>query len=270
MNWQHFKGYNKGDGNAVYTYINLSTLYGSTVKSNPKIKVYDTDPYYADTDTELENHDLGYIITTDATGQYFSQDISFQSKIQFWGASTIPSTFPVELEAASSKFNVKGTNSWECNFTSFKSYNFDTGDFTVQSNNIKLGKKTEQTPVLTLTQTSAKFEVPCTTIYVDTTSDMRAKRCLTEANYNALDIVKSLKTYTFDYKDNDVHSYGIIAQDIKDVVVNGFSFVDNPDASGENGDYMQVKESKLIYLLLEAVKQQQAEIEELKAQLKNK
>ena len=50
--------------------------------------------------------------------------------------------------------------------------------------------------------------------------------------------------------------------------MNNFSFVGNQKASGQNGDYMNVHESKLIYLLWAAIQEQQKEIESLRAQLK--
>ena len=46
--------------------------------------------------------------------------------------------------------------------------------------------------------------------------------------------------------------------------------VDNLDASGENNDFMQMKESKLVYVLWKAVQELSAEVESLKAQLNNK
>jgi hypothetical protein len=45
--------------------------------------------------------------------------------------------------------------------------------------------------------------------------------------------------------------------------------VDNLDAPGEFGDFMQMKESKLVYVLWKAVQELSAEVEELKAQICN-
>ena len=47
-----------------------------------------------------------------------------------------------------------------------------------------------------------------------------------------------------------------------------FNFINNKEATGINDDYMSIKESKLVYLLIEAVKEQQKEIEDLKTELK--
>ena len=52
-----------------------------------------------------------------------------------------------------------------------------------------------------------------------------------------------------------------------DKTLNGFNFIDNLDATGENDDYMSVHESKLVYILWKAVQELSAEVNELKKQL---
>ena len=80
-------------------------------------------------------------------------------------------------------------------------------------------------------------------------------------------LLNIIYTYTFNYKNNSETSYGIMAQDLVNTKINDFCFIDNVAATGENNDYMKVKESKLVYLLLEGIKAQQKEIELLKIQL---
>lgn len=103
--------------------------------------------------------------------------------------------------------------------------------------------------------------------YFNATSDKRAKINIQPFASNALEIVNKLQTYTYNYKDSNIKSYGVMAQDLLDVDLNGFSFVENKSATGENGDYMAIHESKLVYLLLEAVKEQQQEIKKLQQQV---
>ena len=103
--------------------------------------------------------------------------------------------------------------------------------------------------------------------YFNATSDMRAKENITPFNGDAIKIITSLPTYTFNYKNSNTISYGILAQDLVNTKINDFSFIENANASGENNDYMKVKETKLIYLLIEGMKAQQKEIDDLKAQL---
>ena len=111
--------------------------------------------------------------------------------------------------------------------------------------------------------TSEYVEAP----YFNATSDIRAKTNINPFNTSAIDIVKSLNTYTYTYKDSGLISYGIMAQDVQTLKINDFTFVNNPDASGEHGDYMSIKEDKLVYLLLEAVKEQQKQIDKLEKEI---
>ena len=65
-------------------------------------------------------------------------------------------------------------------------------------------------------------------------------------------------------------SVGLIAQEAAEHDLDGFNMVDNLDAAGENGDFMQMKESKLVYVLWKAVQELTDEVESLKAQLNNR
>lgn len=108
----------------------------------------------------------------------------------------------------------------------------------------------------------------CEAIYFNAKSDKRAKTNIEPLSINALDLIKRVQLYSFKYKDSDLPSIGIIAQDIKDVDIAGFKLVDNEQASGLDMDYMSIHESKLIYILWKAIQEQQKEIEELKSKLK--
>lgn len=106
-------------------------------------------------------------------------------------------------------------------------------------------------------------------LYFNATSDRRAKTHIQYWDTSALDIVTQLPIYEFHYKNNDTPSIGVIAQDAAefDDCFTDFSLVDNANATGENGDYMTIKESKLVYILWKAVQEQQEQIEQLKAEL---
>ena len=105
--------------------------------------------------------------------------------------------------------------------------------------------------------------------YFNATSDERAKYNIQPANFDATSIVNNLPIYTFHYKDSDAPSVGVIAQEAKklDGRIKDFSLVDNPNASGENGDYMTIKESKLVYILWKANQELSARVSELETQL---
>lgn len=103
--------------------------------------------------------------------------------------------------------------------------------------------------------------------YYNTTSDRRAKTNIQEANFAALDIVKNVPVYSFEYKTNPFEStIGIMAQDILQNQ-DKLDLVSNSNASGENDDYMSLKENRLIYVLWKAIQEQQEEIKQLKSQV---
>ena len=77
--------------------------------------------------------------------------------------------------------------------------------------------------------------------------------------------------YEFTYKDSQEPSIGVIAQEVQELdnMFNNFSLVDNPTASGENKDYMSVKEGKMVYILWKAIQEQQTIIDNLKQEIHN-
>lgn len=86
--------------------------------------------------------------------------------------------------------------------------------------------------------------------YFNATSDIRAKENLMEISTSMLDVVRNTQVYTFNYKnDPSARSIGIMAQDLQDLNLDGASLIDNQGATGVNGDYMRVHETKLVYVL---------------------
>lgn len=81
-------------------------------------------------------------------------------------------------------------------------------------------------------------------------------------------MVNQTPVYSFNYKGKTENVPGVIAQDLLKLDL-PVELVNNINASGENGDYMSIKESKLIYILWKAIQEQQAEIEALKKQINN-
>lgn len=118
-----------------------------------------------------------------------------------------------------------------------------------------------------LSSLSAQIQGKCSAGYFITTSDKRAKKNIEEMNFDALSLILKTPVYSFSYKDTETPSIGILAQDVQDVNIKGFDLVDNKEASGYDFDYMHVHEGKLVYILWQAIKQQQAEIEELKKKI---
>lgn len=97
----------------------------------------------------------------------------------------------------------------------------------------------------------------------NSTSDYRLKEDLKE--YNALNIIGNLKTYDFKWKNTDVRDYGMMAHELQEVLpnyVNG-----EKDAVDENGKInpQGVDYSKIVPIMIKAIQELKAEIDELKA-----
>lgn len=110
-----------------------------------------------------------------------------------------------------------------------------------------------------------------TAVSFNATSDKRAKTNIKRIDQEkALDIVNKLPVYSFNYKKDNIPSIGVLAQEaiVYDGAIPNFSLVNNEQATGENGDYQTIKESKLVYILWAAIQEQSRQINQLKSQLK--
>ena len=108
----------------------------------------------------------------------------------------------------------------------------------------------------------------CQAAYFNATSDKRAKENITPATYDALNLIKNLPIYNFNYKSRPEETVtGILAQDLLEVQPEGLDLVSNIDATGENNDYMSIKNDKLMFVLMKAIQEQQEQIETLKAEI---
>lgn len=107
----------------------------------------------------------------------------------------------------------------------------------------------------------------CTAEYFNATSDKRAKENIRLANYSALDLIKKLPVYIYNYKNNTETVTGILAQDLLEAQPEELNLVSNVNATGENNDYMSIKNDKLMFVLLKAIQEQQEQIEQLKSEI---
>ncbi len=93
----------------------------------------------------------------------------------------------------------------------------------------------------------------------NTSSDYRLKQDLKD--YKGLDLVSAIKTYDFAWKVDESRMFGVLAHELQEVIpyaVNG----------EKDGEQMQgVDYSKLVPVLVKAIQEQQAQIEELKAKI---
>ena len=92
----------------------------------------------------------------------------------------------------------------------------------------------------------------------NSTSDATLKTNV-ETLTGSLDAVKSLRGVSFDWLENGGSEIGVIAQEVEDVL---------PDVVNTNEDGIKsVKYGNIVAVLIEAMKEQQAQIDELKSQL---
>ena len=281
LNWQHIKGV-YGDGTKdYYTYVEWSTA------ENAAPILYFSETNY-NTKADITTHAklMGSIILSHINNDYYGVN-SYHNDINI--------IYHNEHDEIQKLFTITpGPN--QLSVTKHKDYGAGEPTIVINTNSQFLGNLSANYSIfgnitnnyLTIDSTKNKItssmpiEVKGSTItvggskitseyveapYFNATSDIRAKTNINPFNTSAIDIVKSLNTYTYTYKDSGLISYGIMAQDVQTLKINGFAFVNNPDASGKNGDYMSIKEDKLVYLLLEAVKEQQKQIDKLEKEI---
>ena len=98
-----------------------------------------------------------------------------------------------------------------------------------------------------------------TCIDVNSTSDVKLKENIHSIK-DPLDKIMKINGVGFRWKDNKDEAIGVIAQDIEEVI---------PEVVKISGDTKTVNYNGLIGVLIEAVKEQQRQIEELKKQINN-
>lgn len=98
-----------------------------------------------------------------------------------------------------------------------------------------------------------------TCIDVNSTSDIKLKENIHSIK-DPLDKIMKINGVGFRWKENKDEAIGVIAQDIEEVI---------PEVVKISGDTKTVNYNGLIGVLIEAVKEQQRQIEELKKQINN-
>lgn len=100
-----------------------------------------------------------------------------------------------------------------------------------------------------------------------TSSDERLKKDIQKID-GALDKVKELSGYTFKFKKNDIASGGVIAQEVEKVFPVAVEDTDSDVLYEKDKVFKTVNYNALHGLLIEAIKEQQAQIDDLKSQIK--
>ena len=296
LHWQHIKGV-YGE-QPFYTYIEFTPKpTGSNLKKQESIPdlYVSTSNYSNKTDIEKAIH-LGKFIVSDAEDQSINSNFSFLKQINCNDTVNFFKTnkndennnniwvkfIDTTSNSSVDKFCIYNALKNSTQYTVFKTmqnagrmaieasgtdYILDIGESGITSNRT-LTMSGSNKIVCGINQTiidSTKVEAP----YFNATSDRRAKEDLLPFSGKALDIINQIQTFTYKYKDTKQVSYGVMAQDLLDIKINDFSFVENVAATGENGDYMSVRESKLVYLLLEGIKELQIEVNNLRKEVED-
>ena len=94
---------------------------------------------------------------------------------------------------------------------------------------------------------------------INSTSDIKLKEDIHSIK-DPLDKVMKISGVGFRWKENKDEAIGVIAQDIEEII---------PEVVKNSGDIKTVNYNGLIGVLIEAVKEQQHQIEELKKQINN-
>lgn len=132
--------------------------------------------------------------------------------------------------------------------------NFATG------NNIFVDTANERVGVGTTVPSSTlqvSGTITCTD--VNSTSDVRLKENIHSIK-DPLDKIMKINGVGFRWKENKDEAIGVIAQDIEEII---------PEVVKNSSDIKTVNYNGLIGVLIEAVKEQQHQIEELKKQINN-
>jgi hypothetical protein len=116
------------------------------------------------------------------------------------------------------------------------------------------------TTVATITQTG----ITSHTGYFNAASDKRLKENIIDIDENSLkSFIENTPIKTFNYKSNGNRTVGVIAQDIENLEIDGAKFT----STNEEG-YLQVHETKFVYLLWNYCQQLNKRIKELESKVK--
>jgi len=111
----------------------------------------------------------------------------------------------------------------------------------------------------TIPSTTLQVAGTITCVDINSTSDVRLKENIHSID-NALDKVMQINGVEFDWKETKEPSVGVIAQDIEEII---------PEVVKISGDIKTVNYNGLVGVLIEAIKEQQKQIQELKKQINN-
>lgn len=302
--YNHIKGCgasSTGQANSkkdLWTWIKFADLTGESV--NTDLKNSNKSAEYlpsilldlSNNNTTDSKRDFGKIITSKAINQKIENKFTFEKNIMLktehgleWDISGTPSLtcytntnrlhmyHPSSIEIQSDKVQIfdKVILSDTTTIDAAEKYTVHTEGEVKIDRCLYVGPDSEDSFDPTTVGTGTiKAQNKCEALYFNATSDRRAKENITPVQFSALATVNSLPIYSFNYLSQpEAVTIGLIAQEAAEYNLDGFNMVDNLEASGRGSDMMQMKESKLIYVLWKAIQELSTEVEELKAEIRN-
>lgn len=211
---------------------------------------------------EKENeNDLGYILTNDVSSAIVSgnwtfnnENTKFKNYIRFFDNDNNSAYFYLSGDGDLTLFDNLITNGLI----------IVRDDLRVRGNSLF-----ENTITVKNDTDTANIETTgyCEAQFFNATSDKRAKENIQPATYSALDLISKLPVYTFNYKNKTENITGILAQDLLEAQPKELDLVSNVNATGENNDYMSIKNDKLMFVLMKAIQEQQEQIKKLEEEI---
>lgn len=249
----------------AWSYITWGNTVGDSTAALPKIEIC--------TGRDGSKTDLGYILANKATGVdikkkwKFAEGIGVSSITNYASGEELTISPAVKFTSTGTSITTSGNISVkEVSSTALKS----TGSLSVDGTMSSKGNiSTSGGCIKTVSADTGYIESASyvSAVYFNARSDKRAKENILPAQYNALNIVNNLPIYTFNYKNNKETVTGILAQDLLQIQPKELELVSNINATGENGDYMSIKNDKLMFVLMKAIQEQQKEIDILKSEI---
>lgn len=218
---------------------------------------------------QVGNNSFGSIITSNAESQTIEQPFTFNATVTF-GATDANTTIERNIINSNTitATNVLVSPKWKLSNTLYAQYQNVGNKYGKDALVITSTTHTNNAELYVNGNIFATYRLDA--LFVNTTSDMRAKHDLQRSTFNATEIITNTPVYNFTYNDSNIPSIGILAQDVASLNLGDFSLVDNIEATGQGDDMMHLKETKLIYILWKALQEQDQRIKELEQQLKNK
>lgn len=266
--------------------ISSATINGGTISSNAVVKIKSTETASAVPTTSDVAQDELYVNLADGT--LFSRDssdniVSVGGSTPFEdGAESTPSiTFANDLDTGIYRI---GTNKagftaggdvmagWDSNYF-YTNYNESSANQYCRTENIqptteyRLGANVSYTAIrfgVLSTTNVGNITVGTSSVSYNTTSDYRLKENIVELT-GGLDRLKQLSTYRFNFKEDTKTVDGFIAHEVQAIVPEAIT--GEKDAVDDNGEpvYQSIDQSKLVPLLVAAVKELTAKVEALES-----